>query len=115
MQVKFQSPIYTYIRIDRTQEVESIEPKQEVGEKHKDCEEGKEKRREEEEGTKDIDSTSDMDELSTDYTSEGSDEFQDCDGEEFEDWTSEADCGHQLMRSFPSHCIGRRIEIRHAE
>ena len=85
------------------------------GEKHKDCEEGKEKRGEEEEGTKDIDSTSDMDELSTDYTSEGSDEFQDCDGEEFEDWTSEADCGHQLMRSFPSHCIGRRIEIRQSK
>ena len=56
-----------------------------------------------------------MDELSTDYTSEGSDEFQDCDGEEFEDWTSEADCGHQLMRSFPSHCIGRRIEIRQSK
>ena len=42
-----------------------------------------------------------MDELSTDYTSEGSDEFQDCDGEEFEDWSSEVDCGHQLIGTFP--------------
>eukprot|EP00439_Symbiodinium_sp_Y106_P018578 s2008_g2.t1 len=56
-----------------------------------------------------------MDELSTDSTSEGSDEFQGCDGEEFEDWTSEADRGHQLMRNFPSHCIGRRIEIRQSK
>ena len=104
---------------DRKQEIESTVPEQEVGKNHRNCEEGSENRgKEEEEGTQEIDNTRDMDGLSTECESEGTDEFQDCDGKESEDWTSEiaeADCGHQMMRNFSSHCIGRRTEIEQRE
>ena len=79
-----------------------------IEEKYKDCQEGKEKRGNEDEERRDR--GGEVDELSTEYTSEGSEEFQDCDGEESEDWTSELDCGHRLG-STSLHCVEERNKI----